>query len=101
MSTCNRLDLQTLGSQPIVPKNLPNQWTPTQMVLEPSIRQTKPDETKRKQNSSWKEASGVEPLTYRTAADCSTTELYLPTCQHSSGPWPLDSVSPVSPRNPT
>jgi hypothetical protein len=24
MSTCNRLDLETLGSQPIVPKNLPN-----------------------------------------------------------------------------
>jgi hypothetical protein len=24
MSTCNRLDLQTLGSQPIVPKNLPH-----------------------------------------------------------------------------
>ncbi len=24
-----------------------------------------------------KEATGVEPVTYRTAADCSTTELYL------------------------
>ena len=24
MSTCNRMDLQTLGSQPVVPKNLPN-----------------------------------------------------------------------------
>ena len=24
MSTCNRLDLQTLGSPPIVPKNLPS-----------------------------------------------------------------------------
>ena len=24
MSTCNRLDLQTLGSQPIMPKNLPD-----------------------------------------------------------------------------
>ena len=24
MSTCNRLDLQTLGSQPVVPKNLPD-----------------------------------------------------------------------------
>ena len=23
MSTCNKLDLQTLGSQPIMPKNLP------------------------------------------------------------------------------
>ncbi len=23
------------------------------------------------------EATGVEPVTYRTAADCSTTELYL------------------------
>ena len=26
MSTCNRLDLQTLGSQPIMPKNLPHHW---------------------------------------------------------------------------
>ena len=27
MSTCNRLDLQTLGSQPIImPKNLPDHW---------------------------------------------------------------------------
>ena len=25
MSTCNRWDLQTLGSQPVMPKNLPNQ----------------------------------------------------------------------------
>ena len=24
MSTCSRLDLQTLGSQPIMPKNLPD-----------------------------------------------------------------------------
>jgi hypothetical protein len=28
MSTCNRLDLQTLGSQPIKPKNLPDHWSP-------------------------------------------------------------------------
>ena len=27
MSTCNRLDLQTLGSQPVMPKNLPDHWT--------------------------------------------------------------------------
>jgi hypothetical protein len=27
MSTCSRLDLQTLGSQPIMPKNLPDHWT--------------------------------------------------------------------------
>ena len=27
MSTCNRLDLQTLGSQPLVPKNLPDHWS--------------------------------------------------------------------------
>jgi hypothetical protein len=27
MSTCNRLDLQTLGSQPVMPKNLPNHWS--------------------------------------------------------------------------
>ena len=27
MSTCNRLDLITLGSQPVMPKNLPDHWT--------------------------------------------------------------------------
>jgi hypothetical protein len=27
MSTCNRLDLQTLRSQFIMPKNLPDHWT--------------------------------------------------------------------------
>ena len=26
MSTCNWLDLQTLGSQPVVPNNLPDHW---------------------------------------------------------------------------
>ena len=26
MSTCNRLDLETLGSRPIMPKNLPGHW---------------------------------------------------------------------------
>ena len=26
MSTCNRLDLESLGSQPIMPKNLPDHW---------------------------------------------------------------------------
>ena len=26
MPTCNRLDLQTLGSQPIMPSNLPDHW---------------------------------------------------------------------------
>ena len=26
MSTCNRLDLQTLGSQLVMPKNLPDHW---------------------------------------------------------------------------
>ena len=27
MSTCTQLDLQTLGSQPIMPKNPPNRWS--------------------------------------------------------------------------
>ena len=27
MSTCNRLDLQTLGSQPVLLKNLPDHWS--------------------------------------------------------------------------
>ena len=27
MSTCNRLDLQTLGSRPVMPKNLPDHWS--------------------------------------------------------------------------
>ena len=26
MSTCHWLDLQTLGYQPVMPKNLPNHW---------------------------------------------------------------------------
>ena len=26
MSTCNRLDLQTLGYQLVMPKNLPDHW---------------------------------------------------------------------------
>jgi hypothetical protein len=26
MSTCNWLDLQTLGSQPVMPTNLPDHW---------------------------------------------------------------------------
>ena len=29
MSTFNRLDLQILGSQPAMPKNLPDQWLET------------------------------------------------------------------------
>ena len=30
MSTCNRLDLETLGSQPMtMPKNLPDHWRGT------------------------------------------------------------------------
>ena len=34
MSTCNRLDLQTLGSQPVMPQNLPDHWSaPTQSSL--------------------------------------------------------------------
>ena len=27
MSTSNRLDSQTLGSQPVMPKNLPDHWS--------------------------------------------------------------------------
>ena len=27
MSTCSRLDVQTLGSQPITPKNIPDHWS--------------------------------------------------------------------------
>ena len=27
MWTCNRLDLQTLGSEPVMPKNLPDHWS--------------------------------------------------------------------------
>ena len=34
MSTCNRLDLQTLGSQPIMPKNLPDHWSRRSCVIE-------------------------------------------------------------------
>ena len=33
MSTCNRLDLHTLGSQPVMPKNLPDQITDPFLTL--------------------------------------------------------------------
>ena len=33
MSTCNRLDLQTLGSQPVMPKNLPDHWLELLLLL--------------------------------------------------------------------
>jgi hypothetical protein len=33
MSTCNRLDLQTLGSQPIMPKNLPDHRDEEDVVI--------------------------------------------------------------------
>ena len=33
MCTCNRLDLQILGSQPVImPKNLPSQWFEIELV---------------------------------------------------------------------
>ena len=32
MSTCNRLDLQTLGSQPVMPKNLPDHCLPSTKI---------------------------------------------------------------------
>ena len=32
ISTCNRLDLQTLGSQPVMPKNLPDDWSNKEQV---------------------------------------------------------------------
>ena len=36
ISTCNRLDLQTLGSQPIMSKNLPDHWSQTVPALSTS-----------------------------------------------------------------
>jgi hypothetical protein len=33
MSTCNRLDLQTLGSPPIMLKNLPDHWLPYKLLV--------------------------------------------------------------------
>ena len=33
MSACNRLDLQTLGSQPVMPKNLPDHWVEPRVEL--------------------------------------------------------------------
>ena len=33
MSTCNRLNLQTLGSQTIKPRNLPDRWFVFQFLL--------------------------------------------------------------------
>ena len=38
MSTCNRLDLQTLGSYLVMPKNLPNHWLRSRGVwLDPTL----------------------------------------------------------------
>ena len=39
MSTCNRLDLQTLGSQPVMPKNLLDHWLGTMIKIqgEPAV----------------------------------------------------------------
>ena len=34
MSTCNQLHLQTLGSQPMMPKNLPDHWWVLSNVME-------------------------------------------------------------------
>ena len=33
MSTCNRMDLQKLGSQPVMPKNLPVHWLVKILVI--------------------------------------------------------------------
>ena len=54
MSTCHRLDLQTLGSQPIIPKNLPDHWW----------RQWYPEETFSKKLKEWGEIHilGVEEI---------------------------------------
>ena len=38
MSTCNRLDLQTLGSQPVMPKNLPDRLPSPPLFAHPLIR---------------------------------------------------------------
>ena len=35
MSACNQLDLGTLGSQPVMPKNLPNHWNRQLVTDEP------------------------------------------------------------------
>ena len=41
MSTCNRLDLQTLGSQPAMAKNLPDHWS------EGSCKRNPPSDTRK------------------------------------------------------
>ena len=44
MSTCNQLDLQTLGSQPMVmPKNLPDHWLSLLIVVQPLASSFYPD----------------------------------------------------------
>jgi hypothetical protein len=44
MSTCNWLDLQTLGSQPIMPKNLPDHWSLPELlrILKENLKPLKP-----------------------------------------------------------
>ena len=41
MSTCNRLDLHTLGSQPVMPKNVPDHCVDPQATLHESAWGTK------------------------------------------------------------
>ena len=38
MSTCKRLDFQTLRSKPIMPKNLPNHWTEHYVVPDEPVK---------------------------------------------------------------
>ena len=41
MSACKRLELQTLGSQPIMPKNIPDHCSGS-LQLQPVVSQTQP-----------------------------------------------------------
>ena len=41
MSACNRLDLQTLGSQPVMPKNLPDHCSELVFLSSLSVRSSK------------------------------------------------------------
>jgi hypothetical protein len=56
---------------------------------------------KSKKKSIYEEALGVEPRTYRSAVDCSTTELYLLSCncQLHFKKKTLCPIQPAGPRN--
>ena len=62
MSTCNRFDLQTLGSQPVMPKYLPDHWSILLEGQSNHLRPIHPIKVRRVFQHSWSDARAL--LTY-------------------------------------